>query len=99
MAGTAIALTGDGTGTHTFTATYNARPMAQQGGEEDHTLITTEIPSHVHALPEDNGFSFGLGLAGSAAPVTYNTNSQAAGGSEDHSNIPLFTTVNYIIKT
>lgn len=99
VAGTAIALTGDGTGTHTFTATYNARPMAQQGGEEDHTLITTEIPSHVHALPEDNGFSFGLGLAGSAAPVTYNTNSQAAGGSEDHSNIPLFTTVNYIIKT
>jgi len=99
IAGTVITLTGDGTGTHTFTATYTARPIAQQGGEEGHSLITAEIPAHVHALPEDNGSSGGMGLQSSSGPVTFNTNSQSAGGSTEHNNIPLFTTVNFIIKT
>lgn len=99
IAGTVITLSSDGSGTQTFAITYTVRPMGQTGGEEDHSLTTTEIPSHVHALPEDNGNSGGMGLQSSSAPVTYNTNSQPAGGSEDHSTMPLFTVVNYIIKT
>lgn len=101
VAGTAIALTGDGTGTHNFTATYTARPMAQQGGEEEHSVTITEMPAHSHAYYRTNGGSGITAISGAASNLT-DPNGNAIlpqGGSEDHNNIPLFTVINYIIKT
>lgn len=97
VAGTAITLTGDGTGTHTFTKTYTARPMGQQGGEEAHSLSIAEMPSHTHSYGNQNGGS-GASLYQDAVDGSNNPSS-ATGGSTEHNITPLFTTVNYIIKT
>lgn len=98
---TVITLTGDGTGTHTFTATYTARPIGQQGGEETHAITDAEMPSHDHGLS-----SFRTNTAASAPRHTTDGNSSvstartdAAGNDVPHNALPLFTTVNYIIKT
>lgn len=99
-AGTVITLTGDGTGTQTFTQTYTVRPMGQTGGEESHALSDAEMPSHVHPIPNEDGSS------GAVQSVTWTTDAGTAGQNTDptggdvvHNNMPLFTVVNYIIKT
>lgn len=98
IAGTVITLTGDGTGVHTFTATFTARPMAQQGGEESHGLTISEMPSHVHG---DVVTASGNTKDADDASTQNNSegNTAPTGGSTQHNNTPLFTTVNYIIKT
>lgn len=100
-AGTAITLSSDGTGTQTFAITYTARPMAQSGGEEKHSLVTAEIPSHSHVTNTqlttaggDNGGEFTSYDASSSLRSTNET-----GGNTPHNIMPLFTVVNYIIKT
>jgi microcystin-dependent protein len=103
-AGTAITLTSDGTGAQTFTITYTARPLAQKGGEEVHALTDAEIPSHNHQIPNvDIGTGSDYASSGDDASCTkgYNPNfiTNTAGNDTPHNNMPLFTVVNYIIKT
>ena len=100
-AGTAIALSSDGTGTQTFTLTYTARSLGHTGGEETHALTDAELPSHSHTLT-----SFKTNTAASAPRHTTDGNSAASTASTDvtgsdtpHNIMPLFTVVNYIIKT
>lgn len=94
-AGTVIALSSDGTGAQTFTATYTARPMGQAGGEETHALTDAEMPSHIHGT--DN--VFGTGNDSHNGGTSDSTTMPVAGGDIPHNIMPLFTVVNYIIKT
>jgi microcystin-dependent protein len=105
-AGTAITLSSDGSGTQTFTATYTARSMGQTGGEEIHALRDAEMPSHTHDAKRSSG-----GDNNADRNETYNSNEtydgtfetsfwmRDAGSDTPHNNLPLFTVVNYIIKT
>lgn len=100
IAGTVITLSGDGTGTQTFTLTYTARPLGQTGGEETHGLTVAEIPSHSHAFRNDSGSGVSSPqIAYADGSGTESTSIIATGGSGSHNNMPLFQVVNYIIKT
>lgn len=96
-AGTAITLSSDGTGAQTFTITYTARPMAQSGGEEIHALTDAQMPSHTHSYGNQNGGD-GATLFFDASDGSTNPSS-VAGSDTPHNIMPLFTVVNYIIKT
>ena len=52
LAGTAINLTGQGTGTHTLTQTLTARSLGDKGGEETHTQKGTEVGIHNHGVTD-----------------------------------------------
>ncbi|HRF69837.1 MAG TPA: tail fiber protein [Candidatus Pelethenecus sp.] len=102
IGGTVITLSSDGSGTQTFTLTLTTRTRGDTGGEESHSLITAEIPSHVHM---QNYFTTGSGsllqVAGgtpNATPADY-TNTDATGGSTAHSVMNPFVVFNYIVKT
>lgn len=67
-------------------------------GEKTHTLITSEIPSHTHPIPQGSGggatgwsnTSLGSGLTGG--------NTLSTGGDGAHNNMPPYVIVNWIIK-
>ncbi len=105
--GTVISLSGDGTGTQTFTITYTARPLGQTGGEETHALTVTELPAHHHNVLDSGG---GAGTYSSANNNSGDTPAysladsgnnyiQDTGGNTAHNTMPLFQVVQYIIKT
>lgn len=48
VAGTAIDITDQGSGTHTATITYSTRTAGAVGGEERHAVTVAETPSHTH---------------------------------------------------
>lgn len=48
IAGTAINITAQGSGTHTATITYTARSRGATGGEENHGLTISEMAVHTH---------------------------------------------------
>lgn len=100
-AGTVITLTSDGTGTQTFTITYTARTLGHTGGEEMHALTDAEMPSHIHETAEYDGNAGGTEAfpTQNEASVVDTTPTSAAGSDTPHSIMPLFTVVNYIIKT
>lgn len=99
-AGTVIALSSDGTGTQLFTATYTARPLAQQGGEETHALTDAEMPSHDHdAFYSTVTTSTGFPTIIENGNTNDGSMTSAKGSDTPHNIMPLFTVVNYIIKT
>jgi microcystin-dependent protein len=94
--GSAITLSSDGSGTQLFTVTYSARPIAQKGGTE----TDTTVPSHHHNLPVNGYLATGAGESGwSSASSRAFYNYTFPIGSNTPNNMPLFTVVNYIIKT
>ena len=98
-AGTAIALSSDGSGVQTFVVTYTVRPLGQTGGEEIHALTNAEAPS----LGSFPGYGTGDD-AGATYPTITGTEASAEvtfpdGTDVPHNNMPLFQVVNYIIKT
>lgn len=97
-AGTAITLSSDGTGTQTFTITYTARPLGQTGGEETHALTDSELPSHTHTTLIATGGAGGTQEANETGSGSGNPTG-ATGSDSPHNTMPLFTVVNYIIKT
>lgn len=106
-AGTAIALSSDGSGTQTFTATYTARALGDQGGEENHSLTDAQAPSHTHTIYTQGSNTRTVTYATANVDSTGDTPNTplssdavtAAGSDEAHNIMPLFTVVNYIIKT
>jgi len=102
--GTVISLSSDGTGAQTFTLTYTARSLGHTGGEENHAMTSTELLSHTHLLSWFTGntggaddYPFGALDNNNAAAVTKNPGN--TGGNTAMNNMPLFTVVNYVIKT
>lgn len=109
VAGTAVDITADGSGTCTLTQTLTSRSLGGTGGEEAHAVTSTEMPSHRHQiLPGGNGggakgyFSLlsnddvsnaYIDSSGGGNPYLENTGSSGA-----HNTVPPYTVVNYIIK-
>jgi len=92
VAGTAISLSSDGTGTQTFTQTFTTRALGDTGGEETHALVVAEIPAHTHTQGNTGSSTFtGGGTAG-------NGNTGSTGGSTAHSVMNPFLSLNYIIR-
>ena len=86
------------------------RIQGERAGEESHTLLTQEVPSHTHALnaSKDAGSSFipnnnfianaNLPIAASGTPVAMIAGSVSnAGGSQPHTNIQPYLVVNFCI--
>ncbi len=101
VAGTAINLTAQGSGTNTATGALSARTLGQKGGEETHASTIAEMPSHVHTQQSDRDVSTGAGLK---TPWSGGTPSdviptKATGGSGAHNIMQPFLALNYIIKT
>ena len=84
----------------------------QIGGEENHTLLTTEMPAHNHAVNCNNSTTGAVpAIAGSYwgqttkpayAPISDGTKLNAAaiaqaGGSQPHPNMSPFLTINFCI--
>lgn len=88
-------------GQGTYTGATN-RVLGATGGEENHTLVTPEIPAHFHA-EYSNGTSYSGGGGTLQQVDTTNTNfthnGGTTGGGGAHNNMQPFAVVNKIIKT
>ena len=97
VAGTAIDITGQGTGNHTLTITYTSRALGTVGGEEVHSLVKAELPSFNLTVPFQNGST---GRNDGAIPFTYpggSTNTSSVGGNQAFNVMQPYAVVNYII--
>ena len=77
--------------------------LGNTGGEQAHTLITSEMPSHTHNLSTTT-FTGGLaplnGMAGANTNLagTFSGNTGLTGGDLPHNNLQPYITLNYIVK-
>lgn len=106
--GEAIAVSDDGTGTHTATFTMTSRTLGQNTGVETHQLTEAEMPAHSHRILIDNSTSGGDrsitssadsgayqgGIANNLLPITERT-----GSDTPHNNMQPSVVINWIIKT
>jgi microcystin-dependent protein len=88
------------------------RNVGDMGGEETHTLIISEIPTHSHSIAADSSVGTsdrpanGLPARNAAGVPQYGTGQNTTlksntigttGGSNPHNNMQPYTTVNFII--
>lgn len=84
--------------------------LGEQGGVENHTLLTTQVPAHTHALrgrnaiatsatPQNNVLARAAnGYAPAANPTPMGSNMiGAAGGGQAHNNMQPFLVLNFVI--
>lgn len=92
VAGTAIDITAQGSGTHTLTHTLTARAIGDVGGEEMHAQTVSEMPSHRHDVYGNTSDGTGGTGASAGAGSPYNGNNRTAptGGGAAHNNMPPF---------
>lgn len=99
LAGTAIALSSDGTGTQTFTLTFTARTLGNSGGEENHSLVAAENGPHTHSATTYTTISTADGFRGADGGSTGTATTTSSGSGTAHNNFQPFIVLNYIIKT
>jgi microcystin-dependent protein len=92
--GTVISLSGDGTGTQTFTLTFTARSLGNTGGEENHAMSSTELFRHAHTNAPGTGSAAG----GGSSAKTNDGTTDLTGGNAAMNIMQPFVVVNYIIK-
>lgn len=77
--------------------------IGETGGAKTHTLITSEMPAHVHTNRAVNwnvtGAGSGTIAAFNSAAATNVEDTGSAGGGGAHNNLQPYFTVQYIIKT
>lgn len=96
--GTAINITAQGSGDHTFTHTYTARTLGQYGGEESHAMSITELLSHSHTQRGAGGAG-GASLQIDGSAGLQNAGSTLTTGGNAAMNIMNpFAVVKYIIS-
>lgn len=99
VAGTAIDLTAQGSGTNTLTVTYTNHSLAAKGGEETHSSTITEMPAHTHTNEAPANATGQSGTGFNITALSGTTATGSTGGSEAHNNLQPFVALNYIIKT
>lgn len=106
VAGTAIDITGQGSGTNTATGTLTARTLGQHGGEEAHSTTISEMPAHSHSIGGGQGQFVRGGTGASPASITQSGSAfrvdnslDNTGGSGEHNIMSPWLALNYIIKT
>lgn len=69
------------------------------GGEIDHQLSTSEIPSHTHSIPLTTSLpaQAGVGFAGDVTVPVVTSSTGSTGGDGAHNNMQPFLTLNYVI--
>jgi microcystin-dependent protein len=93
--GTAIALTTQGTGTHTINRSGTTRTIGEFGGEETHAMSITELLSHTHVFDRSGAAGSGGSLDSTAAGTKQ---TDARGGNAAMNIMNPFIVMNYIIK-
>lgn len=91
IAGTVISLSSDGSGTQTFTQSLTARTLGSTGGEENHTLLQTQLPVSSAIIGAQDTYN----------SSSYNSTYAATntGGSTAFNVLNPFLALTYIIKT
>ena len=101
--GNAIALSSDGTGTRTFTLALSARSLGDTGGEENHSISSSEGPSHFHTISgvQSNIGSGTSGYGGANQGKAFGTtsNTDSTGNNTAMNNMVPFLALSFIIKT
>lgn len=72
--------------------------IGDTGGEQDHTLLTAEMPAHEHLYLKLTGSGGTQGFTVSNAHFT-SDNTGSAGGDGAHNNMQPYVGTEYIIKT
>ena len=72
--------------------------LGEVGGEEAHTLIVNEIPSHTHTSNYRTTAGTGTGIVNSNGTQGSETFMNPSGGDLPHNNMQPFYTINYFIK-
>jgi len=98
VAGIAVNITADGSGTCTLTQTLTDRSLGTTGGEESHSLTISELPSHTHTAVNEGSNPNGDDFAGGSGPNQINT-SGATGGNTAMNVMSPYTVLNFVIKT
>lgn len=97
--GTQISLSGDGTGTQTFTLALTARTVGDTGGEENHAESSTEQLAHVHTNVYQATGGNRTVTSSSGSTVNENGSSASTGGNAAMNNMQPFFAGLWIIKT
>jgi microcystin-dependent protein len=86
-----------------------SRSLGERSGEENHTLIASEMPAHTHLVnvvntpgtqttPAGNFFASNRGGYAESGNVPMHSGAVAnAGGSQPHANLPPYLTLNFCI--
>lgn len=98
ISGTYIQLTTPGTGTNNVVITYPAHQFGFFAGEENHLLVTNEIPSHTHSYTGYTTIGGASGSGVTAISTATSPNTGATGGGATHNNIQPVTYLNVMIK-
>lgn len=103
VAGTALLISDNGTGTHTLTNTLTARTLGDRLGEESHALTIGEMPAHTHGSnsnPATPGASSNaLMLSGYVTAGQTLQQQESKGGSTAHNTMPPAAVIRWIIHT